>query len=69
MEDKFQCLLCMRVFPSKKKHKCWLGVIRNYGEWAGVRECCVAGCNNLISTDIDEFACYIHRDVFDRFRE
>ena len=66
---KFECMMCGRIFKSKKAHKCYDGRVVNYNEWDEVRECCVAGCNNLIAADINEMACYIHQDIFDRFRD
>ena len=69
MDTKFECIMCGKVFKSKKEHRCYEGKIANHGEWDEVRECCVAECHNLIAADINEFACLQHTDVFDRFRE
>jgi len=66
---KFECIMCGRVFKSKKEHKCYEGKIVNHNEWDEVRECCIAGCHNLIAADIDEYLCLQHADAFDRFHE
>lgn len=66
---KFECMMCGRIFNSKKKHKCYEGRVVNHGEWDKVRYCCIAGCNNLIAADINEYTCLRHADAFDRFHE
>jgi len=63
----YECILCGKVFKSKRKHKCHLGKVADYGEWRAVRECCITGCHNLITAYINEFLCLRHQNAFDRF--
>ena len=66
---KYECILCGRVFNSKRKHKCYDGKVINYGDWDEVRECCIAGCNNFIAVEINEPTCLLHANAFDRFQD
>ena len=66
---KFECIMCGKIFDKTKKHKCYMGKVEDCGEWDRVRECCIAGCHNLIAADINEVLCLQHSDAFDRFHE